>query len=336
MAQKKFVKFDGRLRNEALVKSALGGLAIGSVAAFAFAAVAWFMAFDGVVIALAVLAVSSIIGGVILYFTAFHPTIMQNARRLDRYGLEERLITMVDLEGQDSYIAQKQREDAMEALRQLDAKRVKYRISLSIVVIAFALLVLFGEMMALEVLSQEELVPTGTEVWLKVFPPEPLPEFAVEYLVDEGGYILGETSQEITQGQNSEKVVAVANEGYMFLRWSDGDTDPSRTDKEVQKNISVKAVFIEVSDGEDDTEDFDEPDDAPGDNGQGEESLDNNNSDNGDKYKEVNWVIDGQTYYRDDGIYDVYYEKALDMLENGEAIPEAYREIIELYFKIIK
>lgn len=334
MAQKKFVKFDGRLRNEAWIKSALGGIAIGAVVAFVFTAVAWFMEFNGVGIALAVLAVSAVISGVILYFTVFHPTIMQNARRLDRYGLEERLVTMVDLDGQDSYIAQKQREDAMAALQKLDAKRVKLQISLSIVVVAFALMVLFGEMMALEALSEEGLVPTGTDIWLKVFPPEPLPEFEVEYLAGEGGTITGDTKQDVTQGESSERVLAIANEGYMFLGWSDGETDPSRVDEAVQKNISVRAVFIEVPDSEDDLDDEDEPDDAPGDNGQGEESL-NSNGTTGDKYKEVNWVIDGQTYYRDEGVFDEYYQKVLDMLESGEAIPEEYRSIIDLYFKVI-
>ena len=335
MAQKKFVKFDGRLRNEALIKSALGGIAIGAVIAFAFAAVAWFMEFSGVIIALALFAASAVVGGAVLYFTTFHPTIIQNARRLDRYGLEERLVTMVDLEGQDSYIAQKQREDALEALKRLDAKRVKFRISMAMVVVAFSLAVMFGEMLTLEALSEEGLVPTGTEVWLKVFPPEPLPEYEIEYLADQGGYIAGETEQDVTQGQDSERVVAIAETGYMFLRWSDGESNPSRVDKAVQNNITVRAIFIEVPNAIDDTEDSDEPDDAPGDNGQGEESLDNNNE-GGDRYKEVNFVIDGETYYLDEGVFDEYYKKVVEMLQNGEPIPDEYRQMIELYFNIIK
>ena len=335
MKQKKFVKFEGRLRNEAIMKSALGGIAIGAIAAFAFAAVAWFMEFSGLVAALCVFAGAALISGAILYFTVYHPSVIQNARRLDRYGLEERLVTMVDLDGEESYIAKKQREDAMQALKNLDAKRVKYRIPLTIVAVAFALTVMFGEMLALEALSEAGLVPTGTETWLKVFPPEPLPEYDVEYLADIGGTIMGETEQEVTHGQNSEKVLAVAEKGYMFLCWSDGETNPSRIDKEVQRNISVRAVFIEVVGDQDDTEDSDEPSDAPGDNGQGEESLDNNES-GGDKFKEVNWVIDGQTYYRDEGVFDEYYEKVLEMLQNGEPIPDEYRTLIELYFNVIK
>ena len=61
-----------------------------------------------------------------------------------------------------------------------------------------------------------------------------------------------------------------------------------------------------------------------------------NNNDGGDKYKEVNWVIDGQTYYRDEGVWDEYYDKVIEMLENGEDIPEEYRFLIELYFNVIK
>jgi len=335
MKQKKFVKFDGRLRNEAMIRSALGGIAIGGISAFVFATVAWFMEFNGAGAAWAVFAVTAIASGILLYFTKFHPTILQNARRLDRYGLEERLVTMVDLEGQDTYIAQKQREDAMAALSKLDAKRVKYRISTVLMVLAFAFVVLFVEMVALEDLSEAGLVPSGSEVWVKIFPPDPLDKFTVEYIAEEGGYIAGEAEQSVTQGQDSQKVLAVANDGYVFLGWSDGDGNPSRVDKAVDRNITVKAVFIEVVDDGDDEEDADEPDDAPGDEGQGEESLSNNN-DGGDKYKEVNWVIDGQTYYRDEGVWDEYYDKVIEMLENGEDIPEEYRFLIELYFNVIK
>lgn len=335
MSQKKFVKFDGRLRNEALVKSALGGIAIGGTAAFIPAIVSWFLDFNGLWLTLAFFALAAIVGGAVLYFKAFHPSVIKNARRLDRYGLEERLVTMVDLEGEESYIAQKQREDAMRALGELDAKRVKYRIPLAIVALAFALTVLFFEGVTLEALSEADLVPTGTETWLKIFPPPPPPEYEVEYLAGEGGEISGDSEQEITHGQDAEKVLAVAKPGYMFIRWSDGNTDPSRTDKDVQRNISVSAIFIEVSDDLDDSEDIDEPNDAPGDDGQGEESLSNNNE-GGDKYKEVNFVIDGNTYYRDEGVFDEYYKKVLEMLKNGETLPEEYKDLIDLYFNVIK
>lgn len=335
MKQKKFVKFDGRLRNEALVKSTLGGIAIGGTAAFIPALVFWFLEFNGLWLTLAFFALAAIVGGAALYFTAFHPSVIQNARRLDRYGLDERLVTMVDLEGDESYIAQKQREDAMKALGELDAKRVKYRIPLAIVALAFALTVLFFEGITLEGLSEAELVPTGTETWLKIFPPPPPPEYDVEYLAGEGGTVEGDLDQDVTHGQNAEKVLAIANPGYMFIRWSDGETNPSRNDKDVQRNISVTALFIEVADDLDESEDLDEPTDAPGDEGQGEESLSNNNE-GGDKYKEVNFVIDGQTYYRDKAVFDEYYEKMLEMLKNGETIPQEYKDLIELYFTVIK
>ena len=257
MKQKKFVKFDGRLRNEALLRSALGGLVIGGLSAFIFALVAWFMEFNGVSAAFALFAVAAIVSGVILYFTKFHPTILQNARRLDRYGLEERLITMVGLEGDDSVIAQKQREDAMNALNNLDAKRVKYRISTVLMILVLAVMVFFVEMVALEGLSETGLVPSGAEVWVKIFPPDPLAKYTVEYTADEGGYIIGELEQKVTHGEDAQKVIAIADAGYMFLGWSDGSSGPSRTDTAVNRNITVKAVFVEVTEDTDDEEDAD-------------------------------------------------------------------------------
>ena len=63
------------------------------------------------------------------------------------------------------------------------------------------------------------------------------------YVAGEGGTIEGETVQSVPVGGSGTAVTAVPNEGYAFVRWSDGVTTATRTDEDVASNISVTAEF---------------------------------------------------------------------------------------------
>ena len=67
--------------------------------------------------------------------------------------------------------------------------------------------------------------------------------YSLAYTATEGGYIKGSINQSVKQGQSGTEVEAVANEGYRFVKWSDGLTTVKRIDTNVQKNISVTAEF---------------------------------------------------------------------------------------------
>ena len=62
-------------------------------------------------------------------------------------------------------------------------------------------------------------------------------------MAGEGGTIEGETVQSVPVGGGGTAVTAVPNEGYAFVRWSDGVTTATRTDADVTGNISVTAEF---------------------------------------------------------------------------------------------
>ncbi|KMQ51992.1 hypothetical protein CHISP_0981 [Chitinispirillum alkaliphilum] len=67
------------------------------------------------------------------------------------------------------------------------------------------------------------------------------------YIAGEGGTISGEALQNVPHGGNGNEVTAVPNEGYNFAGWSDGITEPSRTETNVTENITVTANFNPVS-----------------------------------------------------------------------------------------
>lgn len=66
--------------------------------------------------------------------------------------------------------------------------------------------------------------------------------FTIQYLAEEGGYIKGEPKQKVAYMQTSAFVKAIPNEGYVFVKWTDGETRSYRADLAVE-DITVKAVF---------------------------------------------------------------------------------------------
>lgn len=67
-------------------------------------------------------------------------------------------------------------------------------------------------------------------------------EVVVEYLATEGGYIFGLTSQRLTYGQTTQRVMAVASQGYRFVGWSDELVEQYRTDL-AKENKTLTAIF---------------------------------------------------------------------------------------------
>lgn len=66
------------------------------------------------------------------------------------------------------------------------------------------------------------------------------------YLTDGNGTIEGQTSQSVFGGNNATTVTAIPNDGYEFVKWSDGVTIAERQDLNVTEDITVEAQFKRV------------------------------------------------------------------------------------------
>ena len=69
--------------------------------------------------------------------------------------------------------------------------------------------------------------------------------FKVKYaaLGPAGGRIRGKMDQIVEWGETTETVVAVPQEGYIFIGWSDGVETAERFDEDLRQNLSVTAYF---------------------------------------------------------------------------------------------
>ena len=325
---------DSKLLIEAIIRSALWGITVGAVAAFAAAIVCWFFEAALLWVAILTFIVAGAAGGAIFYFGKFRPSVAANAKRIDRLGLDERAITMVELSGDDSLIARKQREDALASISKIKPNQIHVKLSTTVIILCSVFTLLFAGMGTVEVLSSKGVLPSGVEIWQKLFPPEPLPKYTLTYSAAKGGELIGETEQTVEQGSSGEMVIAVADEGFVFLGWSDGVATPYRVDEDVKRNVKVEARFAMMDAFKDPGDDNDKPDDVPGGDGDQETNNPDAPPSGGEKYIEINQIIDGQTYYRD--VIDDYYQRAMEYLENDENVPDHIRRIIERYYSTIQ
>lgn len=357
-----FRKYYRRVAAEGVLKALFIGLAAGSVVLALTELLSWFFGFKaGLYLGLALFAAISAGVTALLYFMKFRPTAKEIARRVDALGLEERLLTMTELENDSSYIALRQREDAVEKLSSVDHTMLKVAVS-SVLVIVLCI----GGVVGIGSLTTEALyvagvIPSGKE---HISEERVQKEFTVSYGVEEGeGKIVYytedlETEREadefirVKNGEDAPAVYALplTDENWVFVRWSDGLRSPYRQDLAVSADITVKAIFAQLSDidvtdpqlppemspGQGDQEQGEgggneQPSDPSGDPGEG----DGDDSDGGGSRNDASQQIyDGQTYYGDD--YDQAYEEAKERLESDDDLTEQQKEWINDYWESIE
>lgn len=361
-----------RLVREKIVTSLAFGLMIGAGADFLAALACYLFEFSGVWLPLVVGGGVFVIASVLLYFLKFRPTERDVVRRVDTMGLDERAVTMYELKEEDSFIARRQREDAVEKVGAVSGEQVHrafplFALKTWAVILLFTVLLSGAGMTTVAGLAGAGVIP----------PPDILPDkdrelfCLVSYLTEGEGDIEGEPEQTLPVGEDATPVVAVADDGWVFVKWSDGVKDPARTDRKVVEDLSLTAIFEEIpessqdidGDANGDAEDGDADKNAPsdgtndssspgGDSGQGGEG--DGSGDKGDGsgsgdggqegegkgngkgegagggWSDGNQIIDGKTDYRD--VRDIYYDQAMEIIQNGGELPDYLREFIEQYY----
>ncbi len=348
-----FQKYYPRLRLEGVVKSALFGLIVGLGTNLVTAITVWSIGYNNIWLPVGVGLAAWLLAGVISYFLRYRPDIRALARRVDRLGLEERAITMLELSSDDSCIAALQRKDTLRSMNQLSARELKIRPSKIFVILAAVLLLLSASATTAVGLAAKDIIPGGSEV---LWPEEPK-YLEVSYMVyeNEGGEIIGETDQLVLPGEDALPVVAVPFDGYVFVRWTDASTDPTRQEKDVTVSFELHAFFSPIGDGEGEAGEG-EPGDAPEEDGDSDENApgddqDDQNQDGssnegespdgggdssaegtegGGRWDDQNTIIDGEQYYYD--TVETYKELAMQFIEANQEIPEYIRKFLETYY----
>ncbi|MBE6634760.1 MAG: hypothetical protein E7617_00980 [Ruminococcaceae bacterium] len=334
-----FDKYYERLRSEALIRSVILGMSVGCTVISVLMLTFWMLAVSGTVIGILAGVLAGALSGILSYFLKYRPTDRSVARRIDRHGLEERMITMLELKDDTSYIASLQRADAEQSLEGLGKDRIGYKFSLGMLIFtsfAFALSLVFSLVC---ILAESGIIPYGKDLLLGGAVRR---EATVTYIAGEGGSVRGEDKQTVKTGNDGTPVRAIADEGWIFIGWDDGNNSPERFEKTVLEDITVKALFekIDGSDsGEDESDSANDTPSASSNQENGSGSSDEEGGDNpenggegqgGGKWQDKNQFIDGATYYRD--YLELYYQYAMGIFDSETDIPDDIKEFFETYF----
>ncbi len=333
-----FAAYRRRLVAEGMIRSAAVGAAVAFAINTVLAFLYWMLEFGTVWLGAALGLPLGIGCGVLLYFLKYKPDDKQIAGRVDRRGLEERAITMLELSDEGSCMAELQRRDAREHISQVNARDIKFNISPLPVALASAALAFSICLGVLGALAGGGRIPYGKEL----FAGGADGAFDVVYTVSGGGSVRGEASQRIPYGSDSETVRAIADSGWIFIGWDDGAQSPERQECGVVRNMELKAIFERIDTPTPDDSESDAADDLPfgsvneeAGGGNGDELGGDNIKDDGDgsgggKWQDRNQFIDGATYYRD--YLELYYKYSTGLLESDPDIPPEIIEFFETYF----
>ena len=338
-----FDKYYSRLAREGFFKALFCGLIVGFAVNFVVAFLCWYFGASGVLWSVLSLVVVTAATTPLFYFKKFKPSVKEIAKRLDSLGLEERMITMTEFQQDESYIAQRQREDAKLKMHSINTKKIRFIFSKALLIGVAAAFLFGGAMTTLSGLVDAGILKPGKDVIDDIVPDDPAKYITITYTVSEGeGLIEGDDVQIIEVGEDGIEVIAVADDGYAFVEWSDGVKDPARTDLNLEEDTEFSAVFAPIGDGEGEGEgdggggegqpgEGDKPGKSPK---PSDEDGEPNNGANG-AYEENNMVQNGETYYRDILESGLYYEQALKWLETAENVPEELKQFVQTYFDVL-
>lgn len=345
-AEKLLSQYRSRLAAEGWIKSALCGLTV----AFALNIIYTFVCLLFGIKLYWMSAVLFVVGAAttpLFYFGKFKQSLREVASRVDTLGLEERVLTMSQLEGNDSFMARRQREDTIRALKTVNASLIKLAVSVPLIVMCAATFVVSATTTTANALVDRPLIDIigdstkQDDVFYKV---------TYEVQGNVGGIIAGLTEQQVKAGAVASPVQAIAEDGYVFTGWTDGYDEAFRADADVTGEIHVYAIFTLL----DDT-DLDEPGDE-NENGneadkssKGESSSTDSNmpkpGDPSDPDNEENGggaggsslpsnkYMDGKTYYGDD--YGNSLSDAQDAVNSNTDLTGDQSDVISDYFNNI-
>lgn len=120
------IEFKKKAKKQNIIKAGLCSVAISLLFNIPFLIAFWIMDYKyKFIICAGIFIVGVSVLFPVLYFKKFKYTEIQLAKRIDDLGLEERVLTMIELKDNDSFIAKKQKEDTLNVLKTVEANDLK-------------------------------------------------------------------------------------------------------------------------------------------------------------------------------------------------------------------
>lgn len=207
------IEFKKKAKKQNIIKAGLCSVAISLLFNILFLIAFWIMdyKYKFIVCAGIFIIVASVLFPV-LYSKKFKYTEVQLAKKIDNLGLEERVLTMIELKDNDSFIAKKQKEDTLNALKTVETNDLKGKYKkqsfLSILSTALASLVITLSLMFPNI--RETIIAHGEPKYTIEVSAEGL-GFVIDYFKYENQSLINAVSKKQEQDQidkiNNKEVV---------------------------------------------------------------------------------------------------------------------------------
>lgn len=120
------IEFKKKAKKQNIIKAGLCSVAISLLFNIPFLIAFWIMDYKyKFIICAGIFIVGISVLFPVLYFKKFKYTEIQLAKKIDDLGLEERVLTMIELKDNDSFIAKKQKEDTLNILKTVEVNDLK-------------------------------------------------------------------------------------------------------------------------------------------------------------------------------------------------------------------
>lgn len=356
--------YRARIVREGILKSLFLGLVVGCSVLVVCLLLSWFFGFKaGLWLGIALFAVCTAAVTPTVYYLKFRPTAKAVARRVDELGLEERVLTMTELENDSSEMARMQREDTSRALGSVNHMLLKIAVSLSLCV-AVAVVGFFGVgMTTVDALYVAGVIPSGMELVSQL---RPVDTFEVSYTVQsgtdgviylwdedwEGVQLTPEDVFSVEKGGETPAVYAQDGPQYIFVGWSDGKMSRYRQDVGVEKDMQIVALYQLVSDEEvpsdenvlsensngdgnsDPNRHIDTSDGQPNMTDPGNADGSGSGEGAGGHNSPNQQIVDGQQYYGDR--YNDAHDEGMGRIESTEDMPGDLKDAVSDYYSSIE
>lgn len=210
------IEFKKKAKKQNIIKAGLCSVAISLLFNIPFLIAFWIMDYKyKFIICAGIFIVGISVLFPVLYFKKFKYTEIQLAKRIDDLGLEERVLTMIELKDNDSFIAKKQKEDTLSVLKTVEGNDLKGKYKKQ------SFLSIFSTALASLVIALSLMFPNIKEIIIAHGEPKYTIEVSAEglgFVIDYSKYENQSLINAVSKKQEQDQIDKINNKEIVELK----------------------------------------------------------------------------------------------------------------------
>lgn len=210
------IEFKKKAKKQNIIKAGLCSVAISLLFNIPFLIAFWIMDYKyKFIICAGIFIVGVSVLFPVLYFKKFKYTEIQLAKKIDDLGLEERVLTMIELKDNNSFIAKKQKEDTLNVLKTVEANNLKGKYKKQ------SFLSIFSTALASLVIALSLMFPNIKEIIIAHGEPKYTIEVSAEglgFVIDYSKYENQSLINAVSKKQEQDQIDKINNKEIVELK----------------------------------------------------------------------------------------------------------------------